>query len=398
MIDNFIQDEYDVVVIGAGPAGSRTAWKCAENGLSVLLVEKRAEIGSPKRCAEGLSTSSAAELDLDIPDYCYSSTIDGALVYAPNGKRFEIKLPGKTDGLVLERKQFDKWLAQKASEAGAKVVSKTEFVDFVKDGDDIIGAILNMSGEEMQVRAKVFVAADGVESMVLRKAGMKSGKKLRYVDSGFQYEMSNIDIEDCNKIIIYFNQKIAPRGYVWVFPKGEHRANVGIGIAGDSDKTAKECLDEFIATRPELSKGSILEVNAGNIPVGDFMKDMVIGNVIGIGDSVNQVNPIHGGGIAESMKAALIADSIILDAIKKNDIGILKEYNKKWWKERGEKMKNVERVREIMEKLDDNNLNDLAESITGEDMMDFAQGNNVAKLAKVTAKFAVKTLKRKIGL
>ncbi len=394
MIENFVKDEYDVVVVGAGPAGSTTARKCSEKGLKVLLVEKRSEIGSPKRCAEGLSTNAAKELDLDIPVQCVSTTINGAIVYAPNGKRFEVSLPGETDGLVLERKQFDKWLASRASLEGVKVISKTEFIEFTDNG-----VMLEISGERKDVRCKIIVASDGVESLVLRKAGMNTVKKLKYVDSGFQYEMSNIDIEDEHKIIIYFSQKKSPRGYCWVFPKGPKHANVGIGIAGDhTEKTAKQYLDDFISSRPELMKGSILEVNAGNIPVGDLMKEMVINNVIGVGDSVNQVNPIHGGGIAESMKAGTFAADAIAKALKANDLELLKEYNDVWWKERGAKLKNVERVREIIEKMSDDNLNDLADSITSQDMLDFAQGNNVAKLVKITAKFGIKTIKRKIGL
>ncbi|MFH1420471.1 MAG: FAD-dependent oxidoreductase, partial [Candidatus Aenigmatarchaeota archaeon] len=96
MIQNFIDSEYDVVVIGAGPAGSSTAKSCSSLGLKTLLIEKRSEIGAPKRCAEGLSTHASEEFNINIPKYCIAQTIDGAIVYAPNGKRFEIKLKGET--------------------------------------------------------------------------------------------------------------------------------------------------------------------------------------------------------------------------------------------------------------------------------------------------------------
>lgn len=398
MIKNFLRDDYDVVVVGAGPAGSTTAKKCAKNGLNTLLIEKRQEIGAPKRCAEGISTNAADELGLDIPSYCIANTINGAIVYAPNGKRFVVSFGKKTEGVILERKSFDKWLAQQASDAGAKVISKTEFIDFIRKDGKITGVVVDVSGERKEINAKVIVAADGVESTVMRKARLNTTKKLQYVDSGYQYEMSNIDIEDERKIILYFGNKIAPRGYVWVFPKGNGRANVGIGVNGNSEKKAKDYLDDFIAKTPTLLKGSILEVNAGNVPVGDLMKNMVIENVLGVGDAVNQVNPIHGGGIAESIKAAAIAADAIKRALDKNDTKLLREYNVEWWDKRGNSLKNVERVREIFEKLSDDNLNDLAESITSSDLMDFAKGTNLPKLIKVTAKFSVKTLKRKIGL
>ncbi|MFH1420953.1 MAG: NAD(P)/FAD-dependent oxidoreductase, partial [Candidatus Aenigmatarchaeota archaeon] len=281
------------------------------------------------------------------------------------------------------------------SRAGAKVISKAEFIDFINNNEIKI----NFNGEEKIIKSKVIVAADGVESLVLRKAGLRSNKKPKFVDSGYQYEMSNVKLEDPHKIVLYFSFAAAPRGYVWMFPKGKDRANVGIGIAGDhKEKTAKEYLDEFISKHTELSQGSILEVNAGNIPVGDMMKDMVINNVIGVGDSVNQVNPIHGGGIAESIRAGQLLGNIIKDAISKNDIKLLKKYNEAWWSQNGEKLEKVERVREIFEKLTDNDLNYLAENLTSDDLVAFASGERVAKLSKLTLGLSVKRLKRKVGL
>src|SRR3989338_4255338 len=112
-----------------------------------------------------------------------------------------------------------------------------------------------------------------------------------------------------------------------------------------------------------FENASIIEVNGGCIPVGGLMKNMTGNGIIGIGDAVNQVNPIHGGGIAESIKASRIAGPIIASAIKKGDVSgkFLARYDREWWDKYGNKLKNVEKVREYFEKLTDDQLEDLAD-------------------------------------
>ena len=82
--------DYDVIVVGAGPAGSSTARHCSEKGLRTLVFERNNEIGTPKRCAEGLSDNAVKKLGLDVPRNCIAQDIRGAYVYAPNGKCIEI--------------------------------------------------------------------------------------------------------------------------------------------------------------------------------------------------------------------------------------------------------------------------------------------------------------------
>jgi digeranylgeranylglycerophospholipid reductase len=187
---------------------------------------------------------------------------------------------------------------------------------------------------------------------------------------------------------------------VWVFPKGKDIANVGIGISGIGyEKTAKQYLDNFILSKPELNKGSIIEVKGGCIPVGGFLDNMVSNGLVGVGDAVNQVNPIHGGGIAESIKAGRIAADVIAKVVKKNDVSAkaLSEYNKIWWKECGERLKKVEKIREMFEKMSDDEMNDLAEVLSGQDLVDLTHGKNYTKLAKLYMKYKAKRIRRKFG-
>ena len=335
-------------------------------------------------------------LGLKIPQRCICRRINGSVVFAPNGKKINIEFVG-TSGMVLERKVFDKWLASEASRAGAEVAAKSGVYDIIKSNGYVAGVAANIMGEKKEIRSKVVVAADGAESLVMRRAGLRTAKKPGLVDSGFQYEMQT-RLEYPDKIVLYFGNNITKRGYVWIFPKAKDVANIGIGMTGlGAEKTAKQYLDEFIASRG--IKGSILEVNAGCIPVGGFMENMVGSGILGVGDAVSQVNPIHGGGIAESIFAGRIAGDVISNAIKHGDVSerMLSEYNKRWWEERGARLRDIEKVRELFEKMSDDELNDLANVLGGEDLVDFAKGRNYAKLAKLYIKFKAKGLKRKLA-
>jgi len=382
-------NDVDVVVVGAGPGGSATAKRCAELGLKTVMLEKRLSIGSEKRCGEGLSADAIEKLGQKIPNYCIMQTINGSLVYAPNGKKITIDY-GKTAGYVLERKQYDKWLAEEAARAGARVQAKTYVTGVRKENDFVKGVDAEFESEKFSINSKVVVAADGVESKVARWAGMNTTNKLVNIDSGFQFEMVDIEIEDPHKIILYFNTKLAPRGYLWIFPKGEDKANVGIGIGGlgGYGKTAKQFLEEWIKTMPGLNKGSITEVNAGGIPVGGFLDNMVMNGLVVVGDAAHQVNPIHGGGMKEAAIAGKIAGEVIAEGIKANDVSQkkLSKYNDIWWKERGVHLQKVQKLREVIEKMNDDDFNMLVDALSGADLVDFTHGGSLGKLAKILMK------------
>ncbi|MBU0898456.1 MAG: geranylgeranyl reductase family protein, partial [Nanoarchaeota archaeon] len=256
-----MKNEYDAVVIGGGPAGSGAATAAAKAGLSVLMIEKRAEIGSPKRCGEGLSKSAAERMGIKESDPAWvCQNIKGATVYAPNGKFARVDFPD-SEGWVIERKIFDKNLARKAAEAGATVVSKTEAISLLKENDKIIGVRIKHQDEEMDVKAKIIIAADGVESKIAREAGINTTLKHEDIASAAQYEMANVDV-DQDRLELYFGNEIAGGGYVWIFPKGGKNANVGIGVRKPfAKRKAIEYLNDFINSHENLKKGSIIEFN-----------------------------------------------------------------------------------------------------------------------------------------
>lgn len=382
----FMKNSYDVIIVGAGPGGSVTARHTAEAGLKVLLLEKRQEIGAPKRCGEGIGYTILDRLGYKRDERFVCHHIDGGVMYAPSGKALDI--PGGDGGAVIERKVFDKFLAYDAAKAGAEIHVKTEVVGLIRDdAGKIAGVEAVYEGKKYQIRAKIVVASDGIESKIGRMAGLKYSNDLVSVVSGYQYEMANIDIENPNKLYFYIGRKIAPRGYIWIFPKGNHVANVGIGIGGSHEKTAKQYLDAWIETTPSVKKGAIIEENAGAIPIGNFLDKMALDNFLAVGDAAHQVNPVHGGGLAEATYAGVLAAKAIVDAIKAGDTSAegLNEYNVLWWNERGNQLRRVEKVVKAYENMSDEALDLISKAITGNDVVDLSDGRS-AKLMKIILK------------
>ena len=381
-----LEREYDVVVVGAGPAGSSVARFCSEKGLSVLVVEKRQEIGSPKRCGEGLSKSAVERMGIKVDAAWKTKTIKGASIYAPNGKRIKVDFDGP-EGWVIERKIFDKYLAKLAIKEGAKIITKTEVFEAIRD-DKGMEVKMRSGGEIIEVRCKILAACDGVESRVARMLGINTTLSLSDIASCAQLEMTGLKM-DSERIELYFGNDVAPGGYVWIFPKGKDTANVGIGVRKPySKKSALVHLKDFIRKRESLHRGSVIEMNSGGVPVGGFLDRMVGDNLIVVGDAAHQVNPIHGGGIAESYVAGKIATAVIAKAFKKNDFSrkFLSEYEKEWEEQRGKKLKKILKLRKVVENLSDEDLNWLAEYLKGEELVDFSKANKFKRLAFILMK------------
>jgi digeranylgeranylglycerophospholipid reductase len=378
--------EYDVAVVGAGPGGSTTARECAKAGLDVILIEKRKEIGAPKRCGEGLTIGGMKRVGLKPEPEWALQKIMGAIVFSPSLKRVDI--PYKPyGGHVIERKIFDKRLAELAAEEGAKVQAGTRATGFIKKGDHIHGIKTTGFDGDSDIKSKIVVAADGVESRLARLAGINSTQTLQETCSGAQFEMCNIDPVDHEMLEMYMGNEIAPGGYIWVFPKGKRIANVGIGTR-ETKEAAIHYLKRFVKSRDGLKNGSILEVNTGNIPVGKPLDQLSADGLVIVGDAAHQVNAIHGGGIAESMKAGQIAAKTLKEAADAEDYSrkSLSKYDVEWHSTEGKRLNRVVVLREVVEKLSDKDLDYLADHLSGEEILDMTRANQFKLLAKIFAK------------
>jgi digeranylgeranylglycerophospholipid reductase len=343
------RSRYDVVVVGAGPAGSTVARVAAEHGLSVLLLEKRQEIGSPVRCAEGVGHVPLAEFIAPDPAWI-SAEIKGAYYCASqDGHTEEVRFDGDEQvGYVLERRVFDRVLAEKAVAAGASVWVKTPVSGLLCDDNRVAGVLVEVRGNLQEIDCSVVVGADGVESWVGRWAGLETCLAPRDSMPCAQYLLSGIDVDPCC-MQYYVGNDIAPGGYAWVFPKGDGRANVGLGVQSDlAAAPAFEYLQRFIDSQPFLAQGSPVTLILGNAPTAIPAAPLVTDGCLLVGDAARQLDPLTGGGILNAMAAGKIAGEVIAAAIAARDVSAarLRPYEERWQAGLGKRMARNYRIKE----------------------------------------------------
>jgi len=363
-----MKDSYDVLVIGAGPAGSIAAKTAAEKGLDVLLIEKRQEIGDPVRCAEGVSKQYLKKhVEIDKKWIC--ADLKGSRIYAPDGTKIEMaeEIAGGEVGYVLERKIFDRALAENAAKAGAEVRVKTRATGLIIEDDFIKGARLMHLGKEYDVHAKIVIGADGVESKVGRWAGIDTSLKPADIETCVQYLVAGIGInqEYCE---FYIGIEIAPGGYVWIFPKGEGKANVGIGILGSKIGKFKPRPVDYLNTflEKKFPNARIVEMIFGGVPVSGSIEKTSANGLMLIGDAARQSDPVTGGGILNAMDAGKMAGEAAFAAISAGDVSLEKledVYEKRWRATTGHALDLSLIVKNCFIDLTDENLNSLAHSL-----------------------------------
>ncbi len=348
---------YDVIVVGAGPAGSTAARYAAGGGASVLMLEKDRDVGYPVRCGEAVSHEGLVQFIQ--PDQKFiGSTVTRFRIVAPDGKSVVPRLDGK--GYVLERRIFDYEVAKLAAKEGTEVVTKAYVYDLMKNGKgEAVGVRALIKEKEAEIHCKIVVAADGVESRVGKWAGIDTTCHIRDMESCAQTTLSGIEVED-DVLDFYFGGTVAPGGYLWVFPKGKDTANIGIGISveGAKNKAAIKYLEEFVEDR--FPNAAVLTRIAGGVPCAKTCDVIVKNNVMLVGDAAHQVNPTSGAGIISGMIGGMIAGQVAAEALKSNNLAHLSEYQNRWQKRLGWRHEVFYKFKEAINSFSDETLNSIA--------------------------------------
>ncbi len=340
---------YDVAIIGGGPAGMTTAFKCAESGLKTVVLERDREIGVPVRCAEGVMNK-ALEHYGDIPESVIASQINKIIILPPN------KIPiivNSSHGVILNRELFDKFLAKKALDVGTKILLKHDvFNASYNSNEDLF--YLQIRDQSLPIKSKLLVGADGIDSQVGRWFGLSKQLNLDDIDSCAQYLLYDENIQD-GECSFIFDNTYAPGGYIWIFPKGNKSANIGLGVnPKKAEKSAKAYLDEYININ--FPKANALRFTCGGVPVRQSNQVLVKNRVMLVGDSAYQSNAISGGGIDTAISAGLLCGSSIVKAYSKGQFNDkkLSIYEQKWHS----KNHNKEKIEQIIKTKITNASND----------------------------------------
>ncbi|MCI4330322.1 MAG: NAD(P)/FAD-dependent oxidoreductase [Thermoplasmata archaeon] len=360
----------DVLVVGAGPAGAMTAKWAAKHGAKVLMIEKRQEIGSPVRCGEGMSKDWLNEVEIKPSTRWINVEVEGARIFSPSEKVLEIneRHAGNEVGYVVERDAFDKQLAIDAGNAGAEILLKTAATGVLKENGKIVGVRAKQFGEPFEIRAPVTIGADGFESQIGRWAGIPTNLALRDMDSCLQYRMTNVDcdVRYCD----FYLGKVAPGGYVWIFPKADGLANVGIGVQLSQIRgmaEARKYLDAWIEKHPGYSKGKKIDVVGGGVSISPPLKQTVTDGFMLVGDAARMIDPLTGGGIANGCIAGKICGEVASKAAAAGTPTkeFFQEYERRWRARLEEKLYRNWLAKEKLCSLSDETFDKVIDALQG---------------------------------
>ena len=353
---------YDIIVIGAGPAGAMAARAAAAAGKKTALLERKAEAGVPVRCGEGIGHKGLT-LTLEPRKEWIKSSVTRACIVSPSGIKVEVGDVGQS--WILDREKMDRDLVNEAVKAGAEFIPSATVVLCEKRADGLYRCIT----QDREFGARILILADGVESRIARCFGWNTALEMKDIESGAFCRVYSPYIErDC--CYFYTGGAVAPGGYVWIFPRGEGEANVGLGVIGSKCKGGlpKELLIQFI--EQNFPKARISDLHCGGIPVGRWVRPLVKEGVMLAGDAARQVNAINGAGIAYSLYAGKLAGETAAKAIIKDkpvNYKKLLRYEKEWAKNFGKQQDRSFALKEFIMKTDDRFLNKIAEALSKED-------------------------------
>jgi len=358
---------YDIIVIGAGPAGSMAAMSAAAAGRRVCLLERKALAGFPVRCGEGIGYKGLT-LTLEPRPEWIKRAVTRARMVSPSGVNVEI---GNVDkSWILDRERMDADLVKMAAEKGADYFPSTPVVSAEKTPDGRYLCIsIGKDGVEKKYNSPCLILADGVESRLARCFGWDTALRPADIETAAFARVKSSGI-DQNACVFYTGTKAAPGGYLWVFPRGGNEANVGLGIIGTKSEAGlpKKLLLDFINSN--FKDATVSDLHCGGVPVAKWVKPLVKEGVMLVGDAARQVNAINGAGIAYSLYAGKLAGETAAKSFRPDGTvnhKVLVEYQRQWAKNFGKQQERSFALKEFIQSTDDNFLNKIAEALSKED-------------------------------
>ena len=339
---------FDVVVAGGSVAGLLCAREVASGGFSVLVIEEDYEIGTPEHCGGLVSISGLEELGVIPFRKTFDHMIESAEITAPNGKNFTIN--SKNQKVIeISRRELDKQIAFQAQKNGAIIKVRTSFQEMTNTG---------IRTNDENIHCKIFVDARGVSSLIHKD---RTG-----ILSSAQYEIYADWIKK-GKVEVIFDQEKYPGFFAWIIPSGEGKGKVG--VAGKGINVA-DTMDKILDEKGEYS--TIRKIFAPIWIKGPIEK-FVEGNTVIVGDAAGQAKPTTAGGIFTSGMGGVYAGKAIVEFLKTNDKSKLDEYQSMWINRFGKEFEKQIFARKILERLDNNTINKLFESVTPEILKDISE-------------------------
>ncbi len=390
---------YDIVVVGGGPAGSSSAFQAAKNGMKVALLEKENSI------AETVRTSGVTWIknikEYEIPDDCFNPIKNYSFCSPNNQVTISDSIP---QAAVLDVRKTYRWLAKQAENLGVDVFVKTNVKDVIKNTDgDIVGVIANSTEGIAKFFGKIMIDASGFGSVVSKSMGFVTQWKRFGAGAEYEVKAENVDPETWWLMV---GQKYSPAGYAWIFPISKEVVRIGVGVGKpDSEIDPTERLKELMESKEgpikNLGKITPIEFHYGLIPNDGLSRKTVYNNLILVGDTAGQANPLVLEGIRYAIKFGRVAGDVASKAIKsgKTNEENLFPYEDHWKKEIEAKIKSAGKVQDRWIGLSDEQWDkelDIIKELKAEEFLDFIKADfglsNMLKLATHHPKLAVRQL------
>ncbi len=335
--------DVDVLVVGAGPGGSATAYYLARYGLDVRLVE-RSEFPREKVCGDGITPRAVAALhrmgiDTSEPGF---ERIDGLRIHSRK-VTLELPWPRLEDfpgyGLVRSRADFDELLVRRAEKAGARLSERTEAVAPILEDGWVKGATLRSvaepDAEPQEVRARVVIACDGAASRFSMPAGVHRKRAYPMGIAARRYYRTDSHPGPWFEVWMdLWDEGAMIPGYGWLFPVADGRVNLGAGLLntykGFKSMSARGLFDTFARMLPsdrgvndDTAEGRVL---SGPLPMSFSRAPQAVPGMLLVGDAAGAVNPFNGEGICYAFETGEIAAELVHEALVKDRPGLLQMY------------------------------------------------------------------------
>ncbi|MCI4318164.1 MAG: NAD(P)/FAD-dependent oxidoreductase, partial [Thermoplasmata archaeon] len=358
-----VQDA-DVLVVGAGPAGTTAAYGLARRGHDVLVVEEHARVGHPVQCA-GLVSQRV--LDLAGTREMVRHSVRGATVFSPSLRAVPFKATD-TKAFVIDRSGLDLLLADRAVHAGARVQTGVRFDGVVgRDAGRVRVRLTDTDGVRHELNPRLVIGADGVSSAVARAFRLRRPIEIL---PAFEAEYPNSP-GDPEQVEVYLGNDLSPGLFGWWIPDGAGGARVG--VAARAGPVSARVYFDRLARHVERRFGTPLRnptaFLVSGIPIG-LLPRTSTANALLVGDSAAQVKPLSGGGIFTGMRCAEIAAELAHTALSEKDLSSasLERYDSAWKAVLGDEFSKALYLRRLFVRLTDADLERIVEALQGAEL------------------------------
>ncbi|MDI6902681.1 MAG: NAD(P)/FAD-dependent oxidoreductase [Methanocellales archaeon] len=342
--------KYDVIVIGASPAGLMAAWKAAEGGANVLLLEKRKSFNSAPSPADTSFDGFFKMIGLEPKEEYIIHKVKGMNIISPFGTTITIETPG----FSIDRKKFDAYYTEKARDAGAEIKMNSEAMAL--NGD---GVVVKEGESKKRYNGEIFVLASGIQSEIVKATGLKTMKYPEDLAYAMQAEMEGVEVDE-NYFHYFLGKEVAPGWKATISPKGDGKASAGVFVRGEEPR---KYFDRFLQ-RGMFDEAKILHVSDGADQIITMPNELVGDRLMVAGGAAGQA------GIAYGMVAGMLCGEVAAEAVKKKDSSkrFLSRYERRWKK----KFLNHYRVGRFglktIEKMPDEELDEAMRALEGVDI------------------------------